>query len=196
MQVQPSIEDAYVHPAVARSDRGARSLDAAPRLVLRNPRRDEVRPVRPAARGSARPGAELVEARIVPSIGREVVERVPVRARADVAGRQAALGRSSPRWPTRPTSRSRTRASCVQRRGAVDERAQLADRLAPEALDPALGDDREAVGHREAHHAARHGERVLALLGVHVDAVVADRPEHVLILRARAARGEGSVIGH
>ncbi len=42
VQVQPSVEDAHVHPAVARRDRGARRLALAADLVLRDPRRDEV----------------------------------------------------------------------------------------------------------------------------------------------------------
>ena len=77
--------------------------------------------------------------------GREVVERPAVGAGADVARRQAALGgllRSRPGVP--PVAAEL--AQLVQGGGAVDERAQLADRLAPEGRDAAVGDHREAVG--------------------------------------------------
>src|SRR4029453_9153017 len=45
VQMQPVVEDADVYPAMARGDRGSRSLAGAANLVLRDPRRDEMRPV-------------------------------------------------------------------------------------------------------------------------------------------------------
>ena len=122
-------------------------------------------------------------------------ERVPVGARAEVAGLQAATRALLLRRPRSPPVAAELR-ELLERARAVDERAQLPDRLRREAADRALGDHRRAVRHREAHLVARQRQRVHALLGLHPRPRVANRPEHVAVLGADAALREGQVVGH
>src|SRR5258707_12392014 len=99
--------------------------------------------------------SELVEPRTL--TGREVVERATVGAGADVARWQAAPARLLLGRPGVPPVAAEL-AQILQGGRPVDEGAQLADRLAPEARDAALGEDREAVGQREAHRLLDQGD--------------------------------------
>src|SRR4051812_528520 len=120
-------------------------------------------------------------------------ERVTVGARPEIAGLEpavAALLRGRPRAP--PVAAELL--ELVERARAVDERAQLADRLGHEALDRALRYDRRAVGHRKAHGVAGHCECLDALLGGDPRARVPDRAEHVPVLAARPPLFEREVV--
>src|SRR5262245_27377791 len=89
---------------------------------------------------------ELVEWRAF--AGREVMKGATVRSRPEVTRRQSPLRSLLGSGPGLPPVAAEL-GELVQRGRAVDERAQLPDRLAPERLDAAIGDHREAVGQLE-----------------------------------------------
>src|SRR4051794_38351795 len=139
---------------------------------------------------------QLVEARVVAlEIGGEVPERVPVRAGTEVARLKPARRRLLRRCPRAPPVAAEG-LELVEGAGAVDECAQLPDRLPDEALDRALGDHRGAVLHREPHRAAGQRQRALALLGLDPHPALADRAQHVLVLGAGSALLEWQIAGH
>ncbi len=74
-----------------------------------------------------------------------------------------------------------------QRGRAVDERAQLADRLLPEGGDAPLGDHGEAVGQVVPHRLLHEGECRRPLPGRHLLALSEDPFEHVVVLAVRFA---------
>src|SRR5690606_393141 len=124
MQVQPSIEDADVNPAVARRDRGLGGLAGAAHLVLRDPGRHEVGPVAGQLAKLLHEVLELVERWTL--AGREVVERAAVAPRPNLAREQATLAGLLGRRPSLPPVTAEG-LELVERGRAVDERTQLTD---------------------------------------------------------------------
>src|SRR6202034_4375426 len=141
VDVQAAVEHADVHPAVARRDGRPRLLARAPDLIRRYPRVDEVGAQLWQLAQLLDQVLELVERR--PFGRREGVERAAVGSRPEGAGLDALLERLLRGRPGPPPVHAEP-LELRERGGPVDERAQLADGLAAERPDAALGDERES----------------------------------------------------
>ena len=108
-QVQLVVEHERVDPAVAGGDRVARADARLAVVGVRDPRAHQRGPVERQVTQLAHEMRQLIEAGVLAvEVRGEVLERVPVGARAEVAGLEAAALRTSRAWPMRPTSCSRT----------------------------------------------------------------------------------------